>query len=137
MELTAELCVRFHLCFLYSINRRERKPSKILLLVHTFFSTCVNLYSVSAIGSATCDNFSFSSSLAKCKIFNHAVNVSQTLFYKQCSEVHHLPHCYGLKKVCKLPTRSARDSLCAAILPSWSHGWRTNRKFPLIRSMSG
>ena len=78
------------MCFLYSVNRRDRKPSKILLLVRIFFSTCVNLYSVSTIGSATCDNFSFSSSLAKCKIFNHAVNVSQNLFYKQCSEVHHL-----------------------------------------------
>ena len=70
------------MCFLYSVNRRDRKPSKILLLVHTFFSTCVNLYSVSAIGSATCNNVSISSSLAKCKIFNHATKVPQSLFYK-------------------------------------------------------
>ena len=76
VQLSAKHCVRLHVCLVYSANWRNRKPVKGLLLVHTLvFHLCQPVLS-----SAACDLLFFSSSLAKCKIFNHATNVRQSLF---------------------------------------------------------
>ena len=53
LQSSAEHCVRLHVCFVYSANWRNR--NKRFAVSPHIFSTCVNLYSVSAIGSATCD----------------------------------------------------------------------------------
>ena len=91
---------------------------------------------MSVIGSATHDHLYFSS-LAMCKIFNHATN-THNLCSKQCSEVHHAltSLLWPQETVQVAYLYSARDSFGVAILASWSHGWHTNRKFALIRSMS-